>query len=242
MENPRATLLGDEPQHLNEAQRWLASALEVIGYRFDPPTTDGNGDPQDLITGFHWDTPGGDYIAGDDRTEAITTSHGTRTRTLTGDEATTYDRNRHAAFTILEQHRDDPYAFEAGLLPCAHCGALTYYGNDDWYHHLDPAEPVCFLTSADPDTGDGDPSAPGGLGCPTCDTLWATADSLEQHLLDSHGTTYDEATNAPGHLVTARVRVWAASAAAARDYVAGALEVGLEGADGALDFNVEVVE
>ena len=35
--------------------------------------------------------------------------------------------------------------------------------------------------------GDGDPDFPGGIGCEHDDTLWATAESADQHYREVHG-------------------------------------------------------
>lgn len=198
MPTPRAILLGDQPEHLNEAHQWLAAALEVIGYRYERETGEvDNSAGGDLVTGFHWDTSGGDYVRINTGSKGITVRDGAQYRTFTGREAAAFDRNRHAAFGILEVNHDDPYWFVGQLFPCNDCGALTYYSSAlGWYYHLDPAAAACFLNQRpDPAVGDGDPSHPGGIGCPLCDSLWASADSAEQHLRETHQTTYEEATS-----------------------------------------------
>ncbi len=40
---------------------------------------------------------------------------------------------------------------------------------------------------------DGDPDAHGAIGCPLCDTVWASGDSVDRHLDVVHHTTYDDA-------------------------------------------------
>lgn len=112
----RNVALGDEPRDLAAARTWVEAALQVIGYRWD----DGQ-----LVSGFHWDTPGPDYVDGHSQP------------TFGPTQAKAWDRNMGAAYSLLvgEDDAGDPYAFVNDLLPC-NCGLLAFEIGDEGQRHL----------------------------------------------------------------------------------------------------------
>ncbi len=84
--------------------------------------------------------------------------------------------------------QDEPGIPESG---CRHYGA-TVVTCPDCLAEDSEAAASRYLDDPKPD---GDHHAPGGIGCPLCDTLWATSASVERHLDVVHHTTYDDATS-----------------------------------------------